>query len=147
MTTSARTTAVKALCATAAAGALLIGAAGAAAADHAPDRAPALPGNWMFVGVMQGDAELGDLDGRLLNCPPGPGTTHPDADAACRTLDRVDGEIADIRPREIACPMIYKPVTAVAYGMWDGTRRTYSKTFANDCAMNASTGGVFDFAG
>ncbi|SDJ62222.1 SSI family serine proteinase inhibitor [Streptomyces indicus] len=147
---TATTTAVKGLLAAAAAGALLIGAAGAAsAADHDTERRAsgrALPGNWMYLGVMEGDGAFGDLQGRLLRCPPGKGNGHPHAGAACRTLAKAKGEIANIKPRDVACPMIYKPVTAVAYGMWDGTRRIYAKTFSNDCVMGAETGSVFKLA-
>ncbi|WP_199546898.1 SSI family serine proteinase inhibitor [Streptomyces sp. N35] len=146
-------TASKGLFAAVAAGALLVGGAGGASAssgaDHDTERQAtvrALPGNWMYLGVMEGDGAFGDLQGRLLRCPPGKGNGHPNAGAACRALTKAKGEIGAIKPQDVACPMIYKPVTAVAYGMWDGTRRIYAKSFSNDCVMGAATGKVFRLA-
>ncbi|MFE0178099.1 SSI family serine proteinase inhibitor [Streptomyces sp. NPDC059002] len=129
-----------ALLATATAGALLAAGTATATARSAPEQS--LPGNWMYVAVMQGDGALGDLEGTLLNCGR-VGSSHPEAGKACRQLRAAKGDINEIPHRDTPCTMIYKPVTAAAYGMWDGRRMAYVKNFPNACVMASETGSVF----
>ncbi|MFJ8824069.1 SSI family serine proteinase inhibitor [Streptomyces sp. NPDC102467] len=128
-----------ALLALAAVGALLGTAAGTAQA--APRQTP--PGNWVHVAVMQGDSAVGAVNDTLLRCSPRAAGSHPHAARACAELALAKGSIAEIRAVETSCPMIYKPVTAFAYGMWNGRRVAYARNFANECAMTASTGSLF----
>ncbi|MEV5612674.1 SSI family serine proteinase inhibitor [Streptomyces sp. NPDC052225] len=127
------------LLAAAAACALLGAAAGTTQA--APQES--LPGNWVYLSVMEGDGVLGDMEGTLLRCPAHTAAGHPYAAAACRELAAAKGDINRIPVQDTACLMIYKPVTAVAYGMWDGRRVAYARDFSNECVLHASTGSVF----
>ena len=119
--------------------------AGAAPAAHA---APGhgLPGNWLRLAVTRGDARAGDAGGVLLLCDPPQGHAH--AAKACRELAAAGGDIGRIPSRAGAmCPMLYAPVTASAYGAWDGRRVDYTHAFSNSCVMGAETGAVFDLSG
>ncbi|MFF3417146.1 SSI family serine proteinase inhibitor [Streptomyces sp. NPDC002698] len=119
--------------------------AGAAPAAHA---APGhdLPGDWLRLAVTRGDAPTGDARGVLLLCDPPRGHAH--AEKACRELAAAGGDIGRIPRRAGAmCPMLYAPVTASAYGVWDGRRVDYTHAFSNSCVMGAETGAVFDLPG
>ncbi|MDG4860296.1 SSI family serine proteinase inhibitor [Streptomyces sp. T-3] len=133
------------LLATAAAGALLLAGAGTAQADTHEEKG-AFPGDWMMVATMQGDGAFGPVELASLHCPLVRGSGHPNARAACRDLRAVDGDINKIKPRDMICTKIYQPVTAAAYGVWDGHRKVYAKTFGNSCEMYAATGSVFKLA-
>ncbi|MFI0976661.1 SSI family serine proteinase inhibitor [Streptomyces sp. NPDC021093] len=141
--TAVRTAGRQALVAAAAAAALFAGAGSATAA--ATDQAPR-PGNWLYTVVIEGDDAVGDMKGNLLRCPPPKGSGHPAAAVACKQLKAVDGDIAKIKRADVACPMIYQPVTAMSYGMWDGRRMVFAKNYPNACVMHASTGSVFKSA-
>ncbi|MFI6877352.1 SSI family serine proteinase inhibitor [Streptomyces sp. NPDC050400] len=139
------------LAVTAAAGALLGALAGPARA--AAPEPPA--GNWLRVSVMQGDGPTGDVRHALLRCPAdenaavnaaeGAGTGRSGGERACRELAAAGGDIAAIPVADTACTMVYRPVTAYAFGMWNGRRVVYAHNFANACALHASTGSVFTF--
>ncbi|MFJ2739882.1 SSI family serine proteinase inhibitor [Streptomyces sp. NPDC087440] len=124
----------------AAASAALFASAGGATAQETPAQHS---GNWMYVAVVEGEDVMGDVRGTLLKCPPAQDAGHKNAAAACKQLAAVDGDITKIKRADVACPMIYKPVTAMAYGMWDGRRMVFAKNFPNACVMQASTGSVF----
>ncbi|MGC4986867.1 SSI family serine proteinase inhibitor [Streptomyces sp. DT193] len=114
--------------------------AGAAPAAHAT-AGHGLPGNWLRLAVTRGDAH-----GVLLLCDPPQGHAH--AADACRQLAAAGGDIGRIPRRAGAmCPMLYAPVTASAYGEWDGRRVDYRHAFSNSCVMGAETGAVFDLSG
>ncbi|MFF8538539.1 SSI family serine proteinase inhibitor [Streptomyces sp. SAS_267] len=148
--------------------------AGAAPAAHATP-GYGMPGNWLRLAVTHGDARTGatragairardarggdarardarardaragDARGVLLLCDPPRGHAH--AALACRQLVAAGGDIGRIPRRSGAmCPMLYAPVTASAYGVWDGRRVDYTHTFSNSCVMGAGTGAVFDLA-
>ncbi|MFI7011158.1 SSI family serine proteinase inhibitor [Streptomyces sp. NPDC050145] len=140
------TTARRALLATAAAAALLgTTAAGAQAAP--PDAPPTDTGNWVRVTVMQGDGPTGATTSALLDCTAERGD-HPRTERACAELAEVAGDINQVHvDEETSCPMIYKPLTAYAHGMWNGRRVAYARNFASDCVLYASTGSVFRIAG
>ena len=149
-----RTVVRKALVGTIAAAALLAGAGGATAAQEPGQRTQAQshPGNWMYLAVVEGEDAVGITHGTLLRCPKhkkraqAHDTAHPAAKKACKVLDAVDGDIARIKRADVACPMIYKPVTALAYGRWDGRRMAFAKTYPNACVLRASTGSIFNLA-
>ncbi|MCX5203439.1 subtilase-type protease inhibitor [Streptomyces sp. NBC_00237] len=129
-----------------AATAALLASAGGATAQQATAR-EAHPDNWMYLAVIQGEDVVSELSGTLLTCPPAKNSGHPNAKNACKQLAAVDGDIARIKRADVACPMIYKPVTAMAYGRWDGRRMVFAKNYPNACVMEASTGLVFTLAG
>ncbi|MFD3511506.1 SSI family serine proteinase inhibitor [Streptomyces sp. NPDC058657] len=150
-----RTAVRRTLVGTMAAAALLAGAGGAAAQEPRPQeptpQAQRQAGNWMRLAVVEGEDTVGISKGALLRCPqpkPSQGPKqhvggHLAPRTACGRLDRVDGDLARIKRADIACPLTYRPVTALAYGKWDGRRVAFAKTYPNACVMHASTGGVF----
>ncbi|WP_017603804.1 SSI family serine proteinase inhibitor [Nocardiopsis alkaliphila] len=76
-----------------------------------------------------------------LECGPA-GGRHPRAEEACELIDAAGGSIADVRVREDGfCPMVHRPVTAIAIG--GGGR--YEETFGNDCLLEQAKGAIFDF--
>ncbi|WP_405915828.1 SSI family serine proteinase inhibitor [Streptomyces sp. NBC_00728] len=118
--------------------------AGAAPAAHAAPR-HARPGNWLSLAVTRGDARSSDTRRVLLLCDPPQGHAH--AARACRQLGSAGGDIGRIPRRSgVMCPMLYAPVTASAYGQWEGRRVDYTHTFSNSCVMGADTGAVFDLS-
>ncbi|MGW7605821.1 SSI family serine proteinase inhibitor [Streptomyces sp. NPDC054766] len=118
--------------------------AGAAPAAHAAPR-HALPGDWLRLAVTRGDARSNDIRGVLLLCDPPQGHAH--AARACRQLRAAGGDPGRIPRRSgVMCPMLYAPVTASAYGVWDGRRVDYTHAFSNSCVMGAETGAVFDLS-
>jgi hypothetical protein len=80
-----------------------------------------------------------------LDCDPDAGT-HPRPTTACTALRAADGDFGAVRPQDgVMCPMIYDPVTAEATGLWAGRLVRYTHTFANRCAAETESGGVFAF--
>ncbi len=139
-----RNTARRALVAAAASAALLASTGGATAHETpAHETSAQYSGNWMYVAVVEGEDALSEVRGVLLKCPSARDPEHENAAEACRRLDAVDGDIARIERADVACPMIYQPVTAMAYGNWDGRRMAFAKTYPNPCVLRASTGAVF----
>jgi hypothetical protein len=81
----------------------------------------------------------------LLQCT-SPGGTHPRATEACRLLEPVSGDLADLKAsRDVACTKRYEPVTVSGSGMWDGQHMWFERTFGNPCEVKAYTGAVFNF--
>ncbi|MET1074186.1 MAG: SSI family serine proteinase inhibitor [Umezawaea sp.] len=79
-----------------------------------------------------------------LQCEPA-GGTHPHAQSACDSLDRVDGHIAAHSDGNPICTLVYDPVRATATGTWRGQPRKFDQTFSNACVMHGRTGDVFQF--
>ncbi|MFI9816602.1 SSI family serine proteinase inhibitor [Saccharothrix variisporea] len=80
-----------------------------------------------------------------LTCDPA-GGSHPDAEAACKLLSDVDGDLNALEPEPgIACTMQYDPVTVRVSGRWRGKSQQFSATYENSCVMHAHTGPLFDF--
>jgi hypothetical protein len=126
----------------------LLAAAALLVAGTTPAQATAreaLPANWLYLTVTQGETRSGQSLGTLLLCRPPTGHAH--AAEACAELDAVDGDLDGLEPRSIFCPMIYAPVTAHAHGRWNGQRVAYTETFSNACEMEARTGAVFALDG
>ncbi|MGB2572153.1 SSI family serine proteinase inhibitor [Micromonospora citrea] len=80
----------------------------------------------------------------LLLCGP-TGGTHPDAATACRTVARVDGDLAALEFDEGPCTYEYAPVTVHAWGYWQDRPVNWSETYGNRCLMLRGTGALFDF--
>ncbi|MCX3062743.1 SSI family serine proteinase inhibitor [Streptomyces beihaiensis] len=109
----------------------------------AAPRPPAGSGDWVHVTVQHGERP-GNAKSALLRCSARPVGDHPHAADACRELTAAKGDISAIpADSDAICPMIFDPVTAVAYGMWDGRHVSYAHTFSNTCALNAATGTLF----
>lgn len=79
-----------------------------------------------------------------LSCDPD-GGAHPAPAAACAALDRAGGDFTQIAGRNGMCPMIYKPVTAIALGDWGGNRVRFKQTYANLCVLRNELAPVYDF--
>ena len=70
--------------------------------------------------------------------------SHPHADTVCAALERVGGDITALQPRaDVACSMLYDPVTVTASGIWDGRQFWLRRTFGNRCQMEAVEGDLF----
>ncbi|EIE98400.1 subtilisin inhibitor-like protein [Saccharomonospora glauca K62] len=79
-----------------------------------------------------------------LMCDPAQGT-HPQADTACRALERADGDFTRLPAKDQACTMIHSPVLAEARGNWYDTPVDFSTEYPNACFADAQSGGVFSF--
>jgi hypothetical protein len=86
-------------------------------------------------------AQGGGTDTGSLTCGPD-GSGHPAAATACAQLTAAGGQVSAIPGEKGMCPMIWRPVTATAVGLWNGRPRYYSRTFTNRCVAVRSTGGV-----
>ncbi|WP_017569311.1 SSI family serine proteinase inhibitor [Nocardiopsis halotolerans] len=74
-----------------------------------------------------------------LVCAPVAAGNHPRAEEACAAIDEA-GSIAAVEGEEKACPFVYSPVVAVAYGT-----ENYREEFSNACVLLSEKGPVFDF--
>ncbi|GIF05245.1 SSI family serine proteinase inhibitor [Actinoplanes siamensis] len=112
-------------------------------AQAAPTPAPASSGR-VVLSVFP--AEVGDETPRVavLRCDVD-GGTHRLAKTACDELRAVDGDVAALADDEAICTREYRPVTAVAVGVWRGEPLTYRATFSNRCILLSATGNVFNF--
>ncbi|WP_063784039.1 subtilase-type protease inhibitor [Streptomyces sp. WM6372] len=125
----------------------LAGAAGMAEAKPTSLYAPSA----MVFSISQGDdAHTGTvLRAATLSCMPSAQGTHPDAKAACTTLNSTGGtfdRLLAAPDTNRACPMNYAPVTVTADGVWQGSRVAWKHTFANSCTMSATLNGNAVFA-
>lgn len=80
----------------------------------------------------------------LLTCEP-PGGSHPEATAACAALNQAGGDFTKLPgdSRVGACPDVWEPVVASAFGMWKGRLTWYMHRYGNACELQMSTGPVF----
>lgn len=85
------------------------------------------------------------LTSARLTCAPDAGT-HPRPAAACHRLTRAGGDFARLEARRAPCPMIHRPVTAVARGTWHGRATRFVRTYPNSCVAAVRTGDVFRLA-
>ncbi|WP_435112332.1 SSI family serine proteinase inhibitor [Nocardiopsis synnemataformans] len=81
----------------------------------------------------------GETREATLVCAPVAAGTHPRAEEACEAIAEA-GSLAGVRGEEQACPFVYDPVVAVAYGTED-----YREEFSNECVLMSEKGAVFDF--
>ncbi|MFC4113517.1 SSI family serine proteinase inhibitor [Nonomuraea zeae] len=77
-----------------------------------------------------------------LHCAP-VGGTHPNAKAACRLLEKVNGEPGrlNVSPKA-ACTQEVKPHAVAVIGRWHGKVVHWAKVFHNSCQVRAATGAV-----
>lgn len=124
------------LCATAA---VLAPATPAAAR---PTAAPAPSA--IALSVRPAETAAGPVRHAVLTCDPD-GGTHPSAATACDDLRSVGGDLSALTAQDGICTREYRPVTAVATGVWQGRPLSYRATFANRCILLLATGDVFNF--
>jgi hypothetical protein len=84
-------------------------------------------------------ADAGYAAAVKLRCDPA-GGAHPKKAQACRSLARVGGNPARLRPAARMCTMEYAPVTAQVKGTWQGRKVNWSHKFGNTCDMHRTTG-------
>lgn len=107
---------------------------------------PAVPAyGELALAVHQGQSAYGAVVRTAsLTCHP-TGGTHPHAAGACAALDRAGGEPGLLSGQSGICPMIYSPVTAVAYGHWGMRPVRFEKTYTNGCYLQHALTPVYDF--
>jgi subtilisin inhibitor-like len=120
--------------------AVLVSGAGVAAAEEPVPRPPVREPTflWLLTSATNGSVRFANL-----TCDPS-GGSHPQADAACADLAAARGDFGKL-PGDggRACPDVYAPVTAAAFGVWRGTPVTYGARYGNACEMSVTTGPVF----
>ncbi|WP_282759548.1 SSI family serine proteinase inhibitor [Actinoplanes sandaracinus] len=124
------------LCATAAA--LPLGSPAAA------ESARPLASSTVLLSVIPAEPAGGPIQQALLRCD-ADGGTHRAATAACDDLRSVGGDIRALATEDGICTREYRPVTAVAMGVWRGEPLSYRATFSNRCLLLLATGDVFNF--
>lgn len=144
-----RTKQVRVAVATAFTGALLMGLTTASPAaadlDESSVAAPAELELRITPLDVTGEEAIGDPEVVSLTCDPA-GGTHPTPEAACDSLEAVDGVFEELPSRSTFCPLIWAPVLTQASGEWDGQQSDYSEVYANACVAAASTDDVFNFS-
>ncbi|MTD59288.1 SSI family serine proteinase inhibitor [Amycolatopsis pithecellobii] len=104
--------------------------------------APAQPAASMTLTLR---SDSGPIASVTLECDPA-GGSHPEAERACTTLAAADGDFRRLKAEPRMCPMIYAPVTALAYGHWHGRPVAFHQSYPNRCVASSQTAGVFAFA-
>jgi hypothetical protein len=98
--------------------------------------------SYLSLAVMASD---GPVEVVNLVCDP-TGGSHPNAKEACAELMAAGGDLNQVSTDEpVACTMEYRPVTASAYGHWEGRPVAWDQEFPNNCTLTTDTGTVFDF--
>ncbi|MFG1608199.1 SSI family serine proteinase inhibitor [Actinoplanes sp. NPDC049265] len=80
----------------------------------------------------------------VVTCDPA-GGVHPKVKKVCKTLRKVKGDPARLKPVNGICTLQYAPVTAEITGTWRGRKVDWSRTFGNTCEMARATGVLFTF--
>ncbi|HEU5474795.1 MAG TPA: SSI family serine proteinase inhibitor [Actinophytocola sp.] len=112
-----------------------------------PTAPPQHPANESTINIALFGAEHPSpmpLRAVVLTCDPA-GGTHPDPVTACAKLAAVDGDLDRLTPLNLACPLIFAPVTVRAVGDWQGAPVEFEETYENDCVARDRSGGVFQF--
>ncbi|MFD7709208.1 subtilase-type protease inhibitor [Streptomyces sp. NPDC059785] len=123
-------------------------AAGSALAAPAPTPSGLYAPSALVLTVGHGTSALAATPERAvtLTCAPTATGTHPAAAAACAELRDTGGEFAALPLRSDArCTRRYRPVVVTVDGVWQGTRVSYERTFANECVKNSYGTAVFTF--
>jgi hypothetical protein len=100
----------------------------------------------LTLALHDGESAAGPVLAEVtLMCDPA-GGTHPHAAAACESLNKVDGNFAELPPvAEVACTDIFAPVTAEAKGEYRGEPVRFVHTYSNRCEAQRSTDDVSAF--
>ncbi|MGH3759116.1 SSI family serine proteinase inhibitor [Actinophytocola sp.] len=109
---------------------------GAATADQHPE-------SRLYLTVR---ASAGASSTVRLDCRPA-GGSHPEPLRACVAVAAADGDFDHLPgpPDVLACTLEYRPVVAVARGIWRGDLVRWRHEFSNPCTLHSETGVVFDF--
>ncbi|KKD09315.1 subtilase-type protease inhibitor [Streptomyces sp. WM6386] len=140
MRNTARWAATLALTATAVCGPLT-GTALAAPASLYPPSA-------LVLTVGHGDSAALATPARAvtLACAPTPSGSHPAAALACAELRTVGGDFDALTGRgDVLCTKQYDPVVVTVDGVWQGSRVSYERTFANECVKSTHGTSLFAF--
>jgi hypothetical protein len=78
-----------------------------------------------------------------LQCDPA-GGTHPQPTRACAALRKVNGNLAALRSKRVACTLIFQPVLVKVGGHWRGRTVSFSGDYPNLCVAYAESDGVFE---
>lgn len=80
-----------------------------------------------------------------LRCNP-PSGTHPKKNDACVEIRSAGGDLDRLPGRQTfaACPQLYRPIMARAYGLAEGKPVTFERIYPNRCEMGVATGSVFE---
>lgn len=118
---------------------------GAVLTPVAASAAPEQQSGYLNLAVKP-DNQARDSRTTLLTCNP-TGGTHPKADAACNGLAAARGDFEQLNAEKAnaMCPMMYKPVTVTAEGMWQNKPVKFEKSYSNACVATSETGQVFQF--
>ncbi|MBP2474492.1 hypothetical protein JOF53_003364 [Crossiella equi] len=131
------------------AGSALTGAALLALTTPAATAAPATGLDVTALTLSVGYGETDSLhpgEIAVLSCNPALGT-HPSPVRACRSLNRVGGDIAKLAPKDgYVCTLDYSPRTVTAKGTYRGKELSWQQHFPNTCTMIAETGDLYTFA-
>ena len=79
-----------------------------------------------------------------LTCNP-TGGAHPEAGQACKILRSTGADPAKIKPAQVMCMMLWRPVTARIAGTWRGAPVKWTHQYGNSCEMARATGVLFKF--
>jgi hypothetical protein len=120
---------------------VVVTGSGVAAAQQQPEPRPPVREPtflWLLTAATNGSVRMANL-----TCDP-PGGSHPEAAAACNDLAAAQGDFGKLPGLGgRACPDVYAPVTAAAFGVWRGTPVTYGARYGNACELSVTTGPVF----
>lgn len=118
----------------------VMGAGGVAAQQQPEPRPPVREPTFLWLLTQTTD---GTIRFATLTCDPA-GGFHPSAAAACDALAAAGGDFDKLPGNPGgACPHIYSPIRAAAFGQWRGTPVNYGAQYGNPCLMLVETGPVF----
>ncbi|MFB8003803.1 SSI family serine proteinase inhibitor [Nocardia sp. NPDC056000] len=80
-----------------------------------------------------------------LMCSPKIDGTHPDAKSTCDELNAVNGNFDKLTGTPGICPNIWRPVTIVAQGFWQGAQLSFKHSFPNRCIADHASKYVYRF--
>lgn len=123
-----------------------IAAPGVANADTSAEEHPSILKHSGFGLSVVDHADPAKVRTAALSCDPD-GGTHANPDAACDALEEAGGSFGELAQPDspTMCPLIYKPVTVHASGVWKGQPVEFHQTYSNSCVLQAETGPVFQF--
>ncbi|MFR9799333.1 subtilase-type protease inhibitor [Streptomyces sp. MS06] len=118
----------------------------AQAAPAAPSSLYAPSALVMTVGHGDSAATATPARAVTLTCAPAPTGTHPAPAAACAELWAAGGDPGALTTRgDVWCTRQYDPVVVTVDGVWQGTRVSWERSFANECVKTAYGISVFAF--
>ncbi|MGE7436548.1 SSI family serine proteinase inhibitor [Kitasatospora sp. NPDC001175] len=107
--------------------------------------APAVPAaeSSFFQLYVVRDADDTAVEDYFLTCKPD-GGSHLAPERACAALTIAEGDINRLAgDRHRTCPDVQDPVTATAYGDWNGQQVTWQKTFTSLCRLQRATSPLY----